>query len=153
MARLMSTPHAARKAAALAAAERKFWRPGNGSEGELHALVAADKAQALVKAVGREAGFVGGQLDEGAAALTSMLNGPSHHDRTSSLASQLLGYSHPFNLCTPGSPAGEAGDEAELERGHHLTAEFSHYQKVGGVGFDCVKSQLVRVRSVGPFSG
>src|SRR6266542_6777487 len=94
------------------------------------------KAERLIKAVRVAAPRVGGQLNEAAAAVAALLDGPFEHRRAEAAAALAASDAHAFDLAAPYAAVGQAGNKAELQHPDDATAAFGHRKKLVRVSLD-----------------
>ena len=88
---------------------------------EDHAFVVGREAEAPIETVRRRPRFVGGQLHQCAAAAPGLVDDPLHHEVAEALAPDAGRHPNALDLRAPGAPPRDAGQEADLEGGHHVT--------------------------------
>src|SRR5690606_7497757 len=119
------------------------------SQVELEPLVTGDEAEGGVEAVGVGALLVAGELDQAAAALAAPAHRPLHHPPAEPLPAEGGGHPHGLDLQPLRATAGQARNEGELHRAHHLATGLHDDQLVARIGVDRLEGGQVLLFGAG----
>jgi hypothetical protein len=95
--------------------------------------VGGDEAEALVEAVGVGAGLVAGQLDQRAAPAASLGDGPADDGAAEALVAEPGRDPDRLDLGPQRAPAGQPGNERELQRRDDVAAGVGDEQQMGRI--------------------
>ena len=105
-------------------------------EREFVADVAGDETEPVVEAVRVDTGFVGRQLDDGAASLPALPDRPFEHALPKSRSPILRPDPDGLDLATPSTLTSDAGNESDLQAPDHFAAQDRHRCQLVGISLD-----------------
>lgn len=108
-------------------------------EGQFEAFVGGGKAESLVEADRVGAAFVGGQLDEAAAAAAGLFDRPADHRPAQALTAPGSANTHALDLGAEHAVPAQARYQGQLQRPGDLPLDVGHDQSAARVGRDVVE--------------